>query len=97
MLAAERGDYGDVILSERLRDALARLNPGVPTEALDHAIRKLTGPRGAELIQRNRTVHRFLVNGVTVEYRTGVGHIRNVQAVDIGFNTPTNNDWLEPK
>ena len=28
--AAERDDYGQVILAQRLRDALARLNPAVP-------------------------------------------------------------------
>jgi type I restriction enzyme, R subunit len=94
MLAAERGDYGDVILSRRLRDALARLNPDLPTEALDHAFRKLTRPEGPELIQCNRAVHRLLVNGVTVEYRTAEGNIRGAQARVIDFDNPTNNGWL---
>jgi type I restriction enzyme, R subunit len=39
---AERDDYGQVVLVQRLRDALARLNPSVPAEALDDALRKLT-------------------------------------------------------
>ncbi|MGH8590152.1 MAG: type I restriction endonuclease, partial [Gammaproteobacteria bacterium] len=68
--AAERIDYGQVVLSKRLRDALARLNPALPPEALEHAFRKLTRPEGAEPIARNRAVHRLLVDGVTVEYRT---------------------------
>jgi len=35
--AAERADYGEVVLAQRLRDALARLNPELPVEALDDA------------------------------------------------------------
>ncbi len=70
---AERGDYGQVVLAQRLRDALARLNPALPAEALEDAFRKLTRPEGAELVVRNRTLHRLLVDGVTVEYRTREG------------------------
>lgn len=64
--AAERADYGKVVLSTRLRDALARLNPDLPVEALEDAYRKLTRPEGADLVQRNRALHRRLVDGVTV-------------------------------
>ena len=39
--AAEREDYGRVVLVQRLRDALARLNPTLPAEALEDAFRKL--------------------------------------------------------
>ena len=63
MPAAERRDYGEVVLAQRLRDALARLNPALPAEALDDAFRKLTRSEGADLIQRNRALHRLLVNG----------------------------------
>ena len=59
--AAERDDYGQVVLVQRLRDSLARLNPALPAEALDDAFRKLTRlglpagqAGGAELIRRNR-------------------------------------------
>jgi len=53
-LFAERRDYGEVVLAQRLRDALARLNPTLPAEALEDAFRKLTRPEGADLLQRNR-------------------------------------------
>jgi type I restriction enzyme R subunit len=59
--AAERDDYGQVVLAQRLRDALARLNPALPAEALEDAFRKLARPEGADLIQRNRALHRLLV------------------------------------
>jgi len=92
--AAERDDYGHVILAQRLRDALARLNPALPAEALDEALRKLTRPEGADLIVRNRALHRLLVDGVTVEYRDADGSIRGAQARVIDFDDPAGNDWL---
>ncbi|MCI4428955.1 MAG: type I restriction endonuclease subunit R [Burkholderiales bacterium] len=96
--AAERDDYGQVVLAQRLRDALARLNPALPAEALDDAFRKLTRlgieSSGADLIVRNRALHRLLVDGVTVEYRDAEGSIRGAQARVIDFAQPSANDWL---
>jgi len=92
--AAERDDYGQVVLAQRLRDALAQLNPALPAEGLDDAFRKLTRAEGADLIVRNRALHRLLVDGVTVEYRDADGRIRGAQARVIDFDEPTRNDWL---
>ena len=91
---AERADYEQVVLEHRLRDALARLNPSLPTEALDDALRKLTHPEGSTLETRNRAVHRMLVDGVTVEYRTAGGALRGAQVSVLDFDDPANNDWL---
>jgi type I restriction enzyme R subunit len=90
----ERTDYSQVVLEQRLRGALARLNPELPTEALEDAFRKLTRPEGSDLIQRNRGQHRLLVDGVTVEYRDKDGEVRGAQVKVIDFDNPTNNDWL---
>ena len=43
---AERADYGQVVLEQRLRDSLSRLNPHLPLAALEDTLRKLTHPRG---------------------------------------------------
>jgi type I restriction enzyme R subunit len=101
MPAAERRDFGDVVLAQRLRDALARLNPTLPAEAREDALRRLTRPDqsaaqagGADLLQRNRALHRLLVDGVNVEYRTHTGELRGAQAKVIDFDDPTQNDWL---
>ena len=90
----ERGSYGEVVLGQRLRDALARLNPNLPAEALDDAFRKLIRPEGPTLDTRNRAVHRMLVDGVTVEYRRSDGSIAGAQVQVIDFERPDNNDWL---
>jgi type I restriction enzyme R subunit len=92
--AAERQGYGQVVLEDRLRQALVQLNSKLPAEAIEDAFRKLTRPEGPILETRNRAVHRLLVDGVTVEYRTREGDIRGAQVRVIDFDKPNNNDWL---
>ena len=93
---AERRDshYRDVILEDRLRQALARLNPDLPREVLDEAYRKLTGMEGASLIERNRACHRLLVEGVTVEHRRADGSIAGAQVKVLDCERPETNDWV---
>jgi len=93
---AERSDADccDVILEGRLRQALALLNPGLPPEALEDAFRKVRRAEAPSLIERNRTVHRLLVDGVTVEYKRPDGSIAGTQAKVIDFDEPVGNDWL---
>jgi type I restriction enzyme R subunit len=94
--AAERTDpnYRDVVLEQRLRQALALLNPALPPDAIEDAYRKLARADAATLIERNRAVHRMLVDGVTVEYRRPDGSVAGAQARVIDFDTPDNNDWV---
>ena len=92
--AAERKNYEQVVLEDRLRQVLARLNPTLPAEALDDAFRKLTHPEGATPDARNRIIHRWLVDGVTVEHRRADGSIAGAQARVIDFDFPDKNDWL---
>ena len=64
----ERADYAQVLLVERLRSALSRLNPDLPAGALEDALRRITRPEGPTLEARNRTFHRILVDGVIREH-----------------------------
>ncbi len=91
---AERTDYAEVILENRLRQALPRLNPTLPPDALNDAFHKLTRPEGSTLEARNRAFHRMLVDGVTVEYRTTSGTLRGAQVSILDYENPANNDWL---
>ena len=91
---ALRESYSDVIFASTLRGALGRLNPDLPGEALDDAIRRLIRPEGSTLEARNRAFHRMLVEGVTVEYRNAEGAIRGAQARVIDFDDPDKNDWI---
>ena len=96
MPGAERSDpsFRDVILEGRLRQAVGRLNPELPAEALEDALRRVTGGEAATLVERNRAVHRMLVDGAPVEYRRPDGSIAGMQVRVIDFDVPANNDWL---
>ena len=95
-LGAERTDpnYRDVVLERRLRQSLTLLNAELPPEAIEDAFRKLMRIDAPSLIERNRAVHRMLVDGVTIEYRRADGSIAGAQARVLDFDTPDNNDWL---
>ena len=91
---AERSTYKEVILTRRLRDAVARLNPEISTEAQEEAIRKVLNPDSPALVQNNRTFHLMLVDGIEVEYRQLDGTTRGARVQLVDFDTPKNNDWL---
>ena len=90
----ERSNYDHVVLEQRLLDALADLNPDLPSSALDDALRSLTLPQGATLEARNRNFHKMLVEGVQVEYRTDDGSVRGDMISVVDFNDHRNNDWF---
>ncbi|MCY4569072.1 MAG: type I restriction endonuclease subunit R, partial [Candidatus Poribacteria bacterium] len=91
---AERATYKEVILSRRLRDTVAHLNPTIPPDAQEEAIRKVLHPDSPALVQNNRAFHQMLVDGIEVEYRQPNGTIRGERVQLVDFDTPENNDWL---
>jgi type I restriction enzyme R subunit len=88
------GDFGRVVLEGRLRQALQRLNPNVPADALEEAFRKLTRPDLPSLIANNHLVHKFLVEGVPVEYQRPDGSLGGDLVRVLDFDNPENNDFL---
>lgn len=89
----EREAYSDTILIRRLRSAIARLNPQIPEEAREDALRKVVAVERPSLIEENRRLHRFMVEGVPVEFRADDGTIRGdaVRLIDADDRV---NDWL---
>ncbi len=82
-----------LILEERLRQTLVRLNPSLPPEALEDAFNKLSHADAPTQEAHNRVIHRMLTDGISVEYRID-GEIRGAQAWVLDFEDPENNDWL---
>lgn len=85
---------GQVFLDRRLREALERLNPAFPAEAIEDAFPKLRRSQGTDLVKHDRSLHRILAKGVTVEYRTRDGESRAAQARVIDHGDPAANDIL---
>ena len=90
---AERSSYSDPLLPARVQSALSRLNPHLPPDALEEAFRKLTRIDSPTLIQRNHAFHRFLVEGIPVEYRTR-DRIVSDSAQLFDLSNLDNNDWV---
>jgi type I site-specific restriction-modification system R (restriction) subunit len=66
--AAERDSFGEVVLVGRLRDAIRRLNPAIPEDAREEALRKVLRVGSPSLTQTNRAFHRMLRDGIPVEF-----------------------------
>ena len=92
--APERGSYDEVLLAGRLRKALAHLNPHLPAETLEEVERKLRQAETPSLIEENRRLHRYLVEGVPVEVARKDGSIGGDTATLIDFDAADANDWL---
>jgi type I restriction enzyme R subunit len=90
----ERASYGEVILVGRLRAALRRLNPTMPEEAREEALRKVLRIATPSLTQTNRAFHRLLRDGVPVEYTRPDGSIAGDHARLVDFREVAANDWL---
>ena len=93
-IATERDSFSDAILVRRLRDAVARLNPAIPSEAREEALRKVLRLETPSLIGNNRRFHQMLRDGVEVEYRREDGSIAGDRVRLSDFDNPDANDWL---
>lgn len=92
--APERAANAETILSGRLEEAVARLNPHVPEEARRDAISQVLNAESPNLVEENRRLHRMLTDGVEVEYRAEDGTIKGDRVWLIDFADPDANDWL---
>ena len=92
--APERASYREVVLTGRLREELERLNPHLPSETLEEVLRKLQRTETPSLIEENRRLHRYLVEGVPVEVTRKDGNIGGDVARLIDFDDVEVNDWL---
>ncbi|SHJ47992.1 type I restriction enzyme, R subunit [Tangfeifania diversioriginum] len=89
----ERQSYEEVLLTERLKGAVRRINPNVPPEAQEEALKELQRVHSPELLVGNEAFHRMLTEGVKVSYQKD-GHQRGDLVWLIDFDTPENNDFL---
>ena len=91
-----RTDTKEAILTRDLRGALKRLNPDLPSSAIDNAIRELTAyDVSRSMVQHNRDFHRLLRGGIPLEYRDAQGRQKSARARVIDFdNAPGSNRFL---
>jgi type I restriction enzyme R subunit len=91
-LSTERESYHVAMLPQRLKAAVARINPELPPDAVAAATNAVLDIRFADLLQENQRIHRLLVDGVPVEYQRG-GETIHDRAGLVDWND-THNEWL---
>ena len=91
-----RANDREVVLTRDLRAALRRLNPGLPEEAYDAAVREVTATRATQsLTAANREKYDLIRDGVAVPFRNAKGERerRTLRLIDFDHQ-PGNNRFL---
>jgi len=89
----ERQSFEDVWLLERLQTAVGRINPSIPSDIREDAIKQIQRLNFPELIANNEAFHRMLTEGIKVTYQKD-WHSRGDLVWLIDFKNPDNNDFL---
>lgn len=89
----ERESYHQIILTNRLRAAIATINPHIPADAQEAAVQKVLRISSPELLHNNEEFHRLLIEKVKVPYHQN-GYERSYEVALIDFETPSNNQFL---
>lgn len=93
-MLAERQSYDDVVLWERVRDAIGKLNPGLTPALVSEAVKRIRRAESQSAIDENYRLHKLITEGVPVEYRDTDGMLRTRMVRLIDFDHPLNNDWV---
>lgn len=90
----ERSDYGQVLLRDRLRAALQRINPQYDSSVIEKTLITLDRAESQNALAENERVHRLITQGVPVEHRLADGSVRTSLVWLVDFDRPENNDWV---
>ncbi|HEY9866695.1 MAG TPA: type I restriction endonuclease subunit R [Candidatus Obscuribacterales bacterium] len=89
----ERESFSDILLKDRLKNAIAKLNPDIPLEAREEAFKQVITLSAPDLLNNNETFHKYLTEGIDIEYQWQ-GETRGGKVWLIDFNYPENNQFL---
>ena len=88
-----REDYSDTVLKERLRKAIKKINPEIPDDAREEALKKTIRSEHQNIIEDNYAFHKLLTDGVDVSYKKD-GRIVHDKVWLFDFEEIDNNDFL---
>ena len=90
---SERNSFEDVLLIERLLNAVNRINPNIPNDSKDEALKEIQRINTPELLSNNEAFHRMLTEGVNISYQKD-GYQRGDLVWLIDFENPENNEFI---
>lgn len=91
---AERPDLREVVLRGRLEKSVEKLNPKIPADAREEAIKKIIALSTQSMIDGNEVFQKMLTDGVSVEVPREDGGMRGEYVQLIDFNDVKNNDLV---
>ena len=89
----ERASLGEVVLKNRLQDAIDRLNHSLPDDAKEQALRQVLNLPSQNLMDNNEAFHRMITEGIELEVM-GEDGIKGEKVHLLDFETPENNEFL---
>jgi type I restriction enzyme, R subunit len=92
--ASEREGWRDVVLIDRLRSAVAGLNPELPEDAVEYVVQQVLTTSSPNVVEDHANLHRLLIDRVPVTYTDAGGVERSARAKLIDFEQPERNDFL---
>lgn len=93
--SGHRVSWDDLVLYDHLQEAIERLNPDLPTDAVREAMAKATTPESRDAYEENRTAHGYLTRGIrSVVYTDefGAEHNPTIRLIDLA--DPNANTWV---
>ena len=91
-LFCERENYSQIVLVNRLRNAIAKINPEIPIDAQEAAVQKVLRIASPEMLHNNEEFHRLLVEKVKIPYQQN-GNERSHEVALIDFENIENNQF----
>ncbi|MCA4158016.1 type I restriction endonuclease subunit R [Priestia megaterium] len=91
---AERKSFHDVVLVDRLRDSLQKINPTIERKVIEEAIQKIVANASPNVILNNEQFHKLVTEGIEIQTQGKDGYNPTVSIYIFDFENPKNNDFM---
>jgi len=91
---AERESFHDVVLVDRLRDSLKRINPTLDQKVIEEAVQQIIANASPNIVLNNKQFHKFVTDGIEIQTQGTDGYNPTVSVYVFDFEDPKNNDFM---
>jgi type I restriction enzyme, R subunit len=91
---AKERDYNEVVLQQRLKNAIEKINPDIPADAKEEAFKKVLRSTTISLFENNQGFHQMLTDGIDVKFGIGEGKTKTDKVWLVNFANPENNEFV---
>ncbi|UQW98831.1 type I restriction endonuclease subunit R [Rummeliibacillus sp. G93] len=91
---AERKNFHDVVLVDRLRDSLEKINPTIDRKVIEEAIQKIVANASPNIVLNNKQFQKLVTDGIEIQTQGTDGYNPTVSVYIFDFENPKNNDFM---